>query len=185
MRPQPGGGLKAIRGRRGNEAADWPLIARRGSIRARNDARLLRDPVSPRTDEERRPVSVDKILSSFRPGEIIDDLQIEELKRWRLLDFRPEPDDDHTSHASIVVVCGCGRSGTTLARVMLDTHPELYAGPESLVFLPVPVDAGDLARKFDLGEREVQALHEGTPSRARFAERFKDLVLLLIPQHYP
>ncbi|HEX6011562.1 MAG TPA: sulfotransferase, partial [Geminicoccaceae bacterium] len=123
-------------------------------------------------------MSVDKILSSFRPGEIIDDLQIEELKRWRLLDFRPEPDDDHTSHAPIVVVCGCGRSGTTLARVMLDTHPELYAGPESLVFLPVPVDAGDLARKFDLGEREVQALHEGTPSRARFTERFKDLVLL-------
>ena len=58
-------------------------------------------------------MSLESILSSFRPGEIVDDAQIE-LKRWQLLDFVPEPDDPYVSDSSTVTVCGCGRSGTTL-----------------------------------------------------------------------
>jgi hypothetical protein len=83
-------------------------------------------------------VPADRISNSFRPGEIVDDAQIEELRRWQLLDFVAEPDDDYISDSLIVTVCGCGRSGTTLTRVMLDSHPALFAGPG---IAPVPAQA--------------------------------------------
>ena len=93
-------------------------------------------------------MTVEEILNSFWEGEVVDNHQIEELKRWQLLDFVPEPEEDYVFEAPIVIVCGCGRSGTTLTRVMLDSHPQLYSGPESLLFLPVPIDTADLAYKF-------------------------------------
>lgn len=65
-------------------------------------------------------MAVEEILNSFWEGEVVDNHQIEELKRWQLLDFVPEPEEDYVSEAPIVIVCGCGRSGTTLTRVMLE-----------------------------------------------------------------
>lgn len=117
------------------------------------------------------------ILGSFRPGEIVDEQQTEELRRWSLLDFCAEDKESFVSDRRLVVVCGCGRSGTTLVRVILDTHPELFAGPEALLFLPVAIDTGDLARKFGLGRPELEAMRGQTGSRARFIERFQDELL--------
>jgi Sulfotransferase family len=116
-------------------------------------------------------VSLDRILNSFRPGEIVDDAQLDELKRWQLLDFVSEPEDDaYVSDSSLVIVCGCGRSGTTLTRVMLDSHPALFAGPESLLFLPIPIDAADLAFKFDLTRDQIDEMLRRTMGRAHFID---------------
>lgn len=117
------------------------------------------------------------ILNSFRPGEIVDEKQIDELRRWRLADFRQEPPETRVSDLPLVVVCGCGRSGTTLVRVILDTHPELLAGPESLLFLPVPIDAGELARKFALDPAELESLLAGAEGRVEAIERFQAAAL--------
>ncbi len=123
-------------------------------------------------------MSEELILNAFRPGEIVDAQQVEELKRWRLLDFTDEPDSDARSERPFATVCGCGRSGTTLVRVILDSHPELHAGPESLLLLPVPIDTGDLARKFDLARADLDAaLAAVAGARVPFVERFQDLVL--------
>jgi ornithine cyclodeaminase/alanine dehydrogenase-like protein (mu-crystallin family) len=122
-------------------------------------------------------VSLDSITEAFRPGELVDDGQIAELKRWQLLDFVPEPDDAYVSDSSIVTVCGCGRSGTTLTRVMLDSHPALFAGPESLLFLPRPIDPADLAFKFDLDRDEIEEMLRRTPSRAQFIDAFQRRLL--------
>jgi ornithine cyclodeaminase len=117
------------------------------------------------------------IIEAFRPGEIVDNKQIDELKRWRLLDFVDEPQSEVHSERPLVVVCGCGRSGTTLVRVMLDTHPELLAGPESLLLLPVPIDTETLARKFDLPRDLLDTELAAAGGRVQFVERFQDLVL--------
>jgi ornithine cyclodeaminase/alanine dehydrogenase-like protein (mu-crystallin family) len=121
--------------------------------------------------------SSDRIFNSFGPGEIIDDAQIEELRRWQLLDFLPEPDDAYVSDCPIVTVCGCGRSGTTLTRVMLDSHPALFAGPESLLFLPKPIDPADLAFKFDIDRAEIEDMLGRTTGRAQFIDAFQRRLL--------
>jgi ornithine cyclodeaminase/alanine dehydrogenase-like protein (mu-crystallin family) len=122
-------------------------------------------------------VSLDSLIAAFRPGELVDEGQIAELKRWQLLDFVSEPDDAYVSDSSIVTVCGCGRSGTTLTRVMLDSHPGLFAGPESLLFLPTPIDVTDLAFKFDIDRGQIEEILRQTSSRARFIDEFQRLVL--------
>lgn len=122
-------------------------------------------------------MSLARIRAAFRPNEIVDDRQLAELARWRLLDFAPEAQEEHVSQAPIIVVCGCGRSGTTLVRVMLDSHPAIYGGPEALVFLPLPIDAADLAAKFELDEGEVRALIATTGTRARFIDEFQRRLL--------
>jgi hypothetical protein len=70
-------------------------------------------------------------------------------------------------------VCGCGRSGTTLTRVMLDSHPALFAGPESLLFLPTPIDPADLAFKFDIDRGEIEEMLRRTSGRAQFIDAFQ------------
>lgn len=37
------------------------------------------------------------MLRFFRPGEVVDEQQLEELLRWRLQDFGPEPEDGYVA----------------------------------------------------------------------------------------
>ena len=54
----------------------------------------------------------------------------------------------YTSAENHIVIGGCGRSGTTLVRVILDSHPQISCGPESNVFLPPVLDLPRLKDKF-------------------------------------
>lgn len=79
------------------------------------------------------------------------------------------------SSARPIVIGGCGRSGTTLLRVMLDSHPSICCGPESGLFLPWPVTRGRvsaLADRFDLPAGEVMQLRQSSGSQAEFVDRF-------------
>ncbi len=98
-----------------------------------------------------------------------------ELDRWKNLDFNPEymDDSDHVSDLPIVVIGGCGRSGTTLLRVMLDSHPEIACGPESLLFLPLPINIDELAWKFDIPEAELEQQLLKARSRTEFIVWFQ------------
>lgn len=109
--------------------------------------------------------------------QVIDKGQIEELERWRLLDFQRREADSYKSCSSLVVVCGCGRSGTTLARVILDTHSQIYSGPESSLFLPKQVDEQDLSFKFGITASQIQSIKRKSFSHAQFIDLFQALVL--------
>lgn len=74
-----------------------------------------------------------------------------------------------------VVLGGCGRSGTTLARVILDSHPGICCGPESGVFLSEPLDPARLQEKFKLDPARLRAAYAASRSRAEFIDRFADL----------
>ena len=89
------------------------------------------------------------------------------VRRWR---NRP-----YVSRLDAIVLGGCGRSGTTLLRVMLDSHPRICCGPEVALYLPRPVTRGrirQLAWLFDLGVDEITAMRRVSDSQAQFIEAF-------------
>jgi hypothetical protein len=77
----------------------------------------------------------------------------------------------HVSQQSPVIIGGCPRSGTTLLRVMLDSHPRIACGPENSLlagsFLPQR-----LALAFDVPVADVWRLRRQARDHARFIELF-------------
>lgn len=62
-----------------------------------------------------------------------------------------------------IFIGGCGRSGTTLLRVMLDSHPNIACGPESnLILNPMHLDPEALGFKFDMSAEEIIALADNS-----------------------
>jgi hypothetical protein len=76
-----------------------------------------------------------------------------------------------------IVLGGCGRSGTTLLRMMLDSHPRICCGPESSLFRRRAVDTRWLADRFGFCHEEVRAIHDTAPSRPAFIEGFAALCM--------
>lgn len=76
-----------------------------------------------------------------------------------------------------IVVGGCGRSGTTLLRMMLDSHPRICCGPESSVFRRRALDPDALADRFGLARHELRAIRDAAASRPAFIEAFAALCL--------
>jgi hypothetical protein len=81
----------------------------------------------------------------------------------------------YVSRGNPIVIGGCGRSGTTLARVILDSHPNICCGPEAELFLPAPLDLRKLQEKFKLAPETLRATYEASESRAEFIDRFADI----------
>ncbi len=77
----------------------------------------------------------------------------------------------HVSSQSPVILGGCPRSGTTLLRVMLDSHPRIVCGPETSLFTGGFIPH-KLAARFDMSEPEIWALHDQAGDHAQFVERF-------------
>lgn len=82
---------------------------------------------------------------------------------------------DYVSTRRHIILGGCGRSGTTLARVILDSHPGICCGPESKVFLPGALDLARLQNRFNLDAARLGEAHAASRSRAEFIGRFAAL----------
>lgn len=76
-----------------------------------------------------------------------------------------------------IVLGGCGRSGTTLLRMMLDSHRRICCGPESSLFRRRAIDADWLADRFGFARAEVRALRDAARSRPAFIEAFAGLCM--------
>ncbi len=79
----------------------------------------------------------------------------------------------YASDARPVIVGGCGRSGTTLMRVILDTHPGLCCGPETGLLLARPMYRSrldDLARRLDMPRDRIVRLLRSTRTQAHFVD---------------
>jgi hypothetical protein len=69
-------------------------------------------------------------------------------------------------------VGGCGRSGTTLLSVMLDSHSNLCCGPESRLFCSPSVNPHRLATLYHLSPPQVREWMRRSASKAQFIETF-------------
>ena len=83
----------------------------------------------------------------------------------------------HMSPLAPIVLGGCGRSGTTLVRMILDSHPAICCGPESNVFRRGAIDTDELAGKFDLDPGRLRTAHAAAGSRPAFIEAFAALCM--------
>jgi hypothetical protein len=81
----------------------------------------------------------------------------------------------YVSPQNHIVIGGCGRSGTTLLRVILDSHPRISCGPESNVFLQPVLQLPRLTRKFKLDSNDLNQAYFASRSRAEFIDRLAQL----------
>jgi protein-tyrosine sulfotransferase len=93
------------------------------------------------------------------------------VARWRKRSY--------VSDASPIVVGGCPRSGTTLMRVILDTHPNIACGPESGIFVPRWPSLKKLPDRFGMPRNTVMALFKTSPSQAWFIDEFFKLYTVI------
>jgi hypothetical protein len=80
-------------------------------------------------------------------------------------------DETARSDAPGIVLGGAMRSGTTLARVILDSHPDIACGPETQLFCCRFEEFG-LARKFDVSRHTIRAMERESGHLPEFIERF-------------
>jgi|GEM_PF-593486 len=74
-----------------------------------------------------------------------------------------------------IFIGGCGRSGTTLLRVMLDSHKNIACGPESALLITNDFGSADLGFKFDLPIGIIQLLANQSANKVEFINQFFSL----------
>src|SRR5215831_2523771 len=95
-------------------------------------------------------------------------------RRWRLLEQLRTP---YVSETAPIVVGGCGSSGTTLLRRMLDRHPAVCCGPESTVFLERVSGPEELASRLGFRADQIEGWQCASRSQAEFIDRFQSASL--------
>jgi len=109
-----------------------------------------------------RPHGV-RLFKSFQA--ILDMCPDEQRKEWYL--------SPYTSTDAPVIIAGCGRSGTSLLRTMLNAHPSFFCGPETALMLPMVGEQETITRKLawllDISEHPIRDLWT-VPSQAMFVD---------------
>lgn len=77
----------------------------------------------------------------------------------------------YRNEARVIIVGGCDRSGTTLLRAALDSHPQVAAGPESWLFCYKP-NLPFLAEEYCMPLSDVEMMHRSASGLAAFIDRF-------------
>jgi protein-tyrosine sulfotransferase len=101
-------------------------------------------------------------------------LQQELIRKWLNADWTETDLLDHCQSLSgekIIAIGGCARSGTTLTRVVLDSHSTIIIGPPTSVFIPIKLDTYDIAFRLALDAERVNYIAATSAGdRVRFIE---------------
>ncbi len=93
-----------------------------------------------------------------------------ELKRG-FVQADPWFNSDDSCPDDAILIGGCGRSGTTLLRELLNRHSRIAVGPETAILCDIP-SPGRLAGEWGLTGAAVRARLASSASVVRFAEGF-------------
>ena len=80
-------------------------------------------------------------------------------------------DQSARSELPIVLIGGCGRSGTTLLREILNRHSKLFCGPETSMF-GLPFWPNNISKMWNLDEQALKSNAQVTDNLVHFAEKF-------------
>lgn len=132
----------------------------RGTAR-RIQRRLLRAP-GERDWTAPTPVDdmLDPIRATYRPGQ-------------RLYYASPWVNQRYRSDKPIIVVGGSERSGTTLLRAVIDSHPDVAMGPETWLFVYRP-DVDLLSEEYGIARDELRAMCSRSSGLPEFIDRFSE-----------
>lgn len=83
---------------------------------------------------------------------------------------------DARSPVEAVFVGGCGRSGTSLFKEVLNRHPRLACGPETSLF-GLPFNTANIADMWGIPDQELKQLQAESPNLVHFAESFSNRFL--------
>lgn len=105
-----------------------------------------------------------------------------ELAKWKNADWRPDDffNAPWKSESNPIIIGGCPRSGSTVLRLILGSHQDVIDGPETHLFLPLPIDTARLEVRFQLPINCLYHLHNKVLSRAAFIDGFQMILL----KHY-
>lgn len=87
------------------------------------------------------------------------------------LDSKADHYGSYVSQDAGVVIGCCSRSGSSLFRVMLDSHPKFAVGQGSRIFVETP-DPERLVANFGVTRESVEELLASSRDQAHFIERF-------------
>lgn len=93
-----------------------------------------------------------------------------EVKRGFLLQH-PWYDTTDTCPDDAMLIGGCGRSGTTLLRELINRHSRFSIGPETAILCDI-INPQRLATEWGTTEAEIRARMAASPSIVRFSEGF-------------
>lgn len=128
---------------------------------------------------ENPPVNVTNGIKIFNKLEDVVSQASPQRQQWYLAPYHSEDNP--------IVLCGCGRSGTTLLRSIIDSHPAIFCGPESRLLLPLFGDVGKqlrlLSNYFDLPTYVVEQLWDQAPSQGEFVDRFLQAAAYEVGKH--
>lgn len=80
--------------------------------------------------------------------------------------------EDYISETKAIIVGGSGRCGTTLMRIMLDSHKHICCGPESQFFFQDEIDVNVLAHNFEMSPDTITEIFQKSASKGEFVDKF-------------
>ncbi len=92
---------------------------------------------------------------------------LEKIKNYRWYN------DDYISDSTPVIIGGCARSGTTLIRVMIDSHKNIYCGPETgLLYTKTlnPTKIKKISNQLEIPYKELVKMKQNSVSNIQFIE---------------
>ena len=108
---------------------------------------------------------------NFSKRQVRDFKRRPKLKYQRTLVDRGWYDLSARSEMPMIFIGGCGRSGTTLLREMLNRHPNIFCGPETSMF-GLPFWPENISKMWNIDEQKILNQAEKADNLVEFAEQF-------------
>ena len=121
--------------------------------------------------------STHKVFKTERNGFAVVRSLLRRFSRWpfnayqRRLIERGWYDPSARCNDDVIFIGGCGRSGTTLFREMLNRHPRIACGPETSIF-GLPFGVTNQAPAWSIDAAELEALAKQSRNLVEYAEWF-------------